>query len=435
MTLSWFSIFRLGLVQMCLGSVVVLMTSTLNRLMVVELSMAATVPGFLVGLHYVIQLSRPKWGLASDVENNRTKWIIMGMLILALGANLATFSLKIFEDQYALAFGMSVIAYTLIGIGVGASGTSLLALMAKHTVERRRPAAAMITWLMMIFGIAMTAGLVGQLIAPYSHTRLTNVVLGLSAITIGLTLLATWRIEKGLVSTAQNGSSKSALMDELSEVWAHKETRKFTIFVFLSMTAYFMQELILEPYAGLIFGYTPSQTTSLSGLQNAGVFCGMLSVGILASGLKIGSMRTWVQLGCIGSAIMLASIMVLGQTPTGIPLEFKVIGLGIFNGMFAVAAIGSMMSLAGDGKKAREGTRMGLWGAAQAIAAGFGGLLGTLLIDMFKLAGLADANAYGAVFTFEAALFLWAALIAGSSIVNRTGRKPELPLTGRLENV
>ena len=105
------------------------------------------------------------------------------MLILALGANLATFSLKIFENQYALAFGMSVIAYTLIGIGVGASGTSLLALMAKHTVERRRPAAAMITWLMMIFGIAMTAGLVGQLIAPYSHTRLTNVVLGLSAIT------------------------------------------------------------------------------------------------------------------------------------------------------------------------------------------------------------------------------------------------------------
>ena len=178
MTLSWFSIFRLGLVQMCLGAVVVLMTSTLNRLMVVELSMAATIPGFLVGLHYIIQLSRPKWGLASDVDNNRTKWIILGMLILALGANLATFSLSIFTSNYALALTLSIIAYTLIGIGVGASGTSLLALMAKHTLERRRPAAAMITWLMMIFGIAMTAGLVGQLIAPYSHARLTNVVLG-----------------------------------------------------------------------------------------------------------------------------------------------------------------------------------------------------------------------------------------------------------------
>ena len=127
--------------------------------------------------------------------------------------------------------------------------------------------------------------------------------------------------------------------------------------------------------------------------------------------------------------------MTLGQIPLTIPLEFAVIGLGIFNGMFAVAAIGSMMTLAGDGKKEREGTRMGLWGAAQAIAAGFGGLLGTMLVDMMRLGGLGVANAYGAVFTFEAALFVWAALIASSSIINRTHKESELPLTGRLENV
>ena len=420
---------------MCLGAVVVLMTSTLNRLMVVELSMAATIPGFLVGLHYIIQLSRPKWGLASDVDNNRTKWIILGMLILALGANLATFSLSIFASNYLLAFILSMIAYALIGIGVGASGTSLLALMAKHTLERRRPAAAMITWLMMIFGIAMTAGLVGKLIAPYSHERLTTVVLGLTAITICVTFLATWRIENGLVSIQKAQEPSTALMNELRDVWAHNETRKFTIFVFLSMTAYFMQELILEPYAGLVFGYTPSQTTSLSGLQNAGVFCGMLSVGILASGLKIGTMRAWVQLGCVGSAFMLTAIMTLGQIPLTIPLEFAVVGLGVFNGMFAVAAIGSMMTLAGNGKKEREGTRMGLWGAAQSIAAGFGGLIGTVLVDVMRLSGLGIANSYGAVFTFEAALFVWAALIASSSIINRTHKKSDLPLTGRLENV
>lgn len=420
---------------MCLGAVVVLMTSTLNRLMVVELSMAATLPGFLVGLHYVIQLSRPKWGLASDVDNNRTKWIILGMLILALGANIATFSIGLFASSYTLALSLSIIAYVLIGIGVGASGTSLLALLAKHTVERRRPAAAMITWLMMIFGIAMTAGLVGQLIAPYSHERLTNVVLGLTAITICLTFLATWRIENGLVAVQITKQQSQSLLDELKDVWADDKARKFTIFVFLSMTAYFMQELILEPYAGLVFAYTPSQTTSLSGLQNAGVFCGMLCVGIVASGLKIGTMRAWVQLGCTGSAFMLLGIMAVGQMPLTIPLEFAVIGLGVFNGMFAVAAIGSMMTLAGDGKKEREGTRMGLWGAAQAIAAGFGGLLGTLLTDIMQLGGLSVTNAYGAVFAFEAALFVWAAMIASSSIITRTHKNTKIPLTRRLENV
>ena len=113
---------------------------------------------------------------------------------------------------------------------------------------------------------------------------------------------------------------------------------------------------------------------------------------------------------------MLLSIMLLGQMNSFLPLEFAVIGLGFFNGMFAVAAIGSMMSLAGSGAKSREGTRMGLWGAAQAIAAGFGGLLGTILVDLLQLVDLSPVNAYGMVFSIEASLFALAALLASTSI-------------------
>ena len=415
-TLGWFSIFRLGLVQACLGAVVVLMTSTLNRLMVVELSMAATVPGFLVGLHYAVQLSRPKWGLISDLENNRTKWINLGMLILGIGANLATLSLVLFHSNPFLAMLLSIIAYMLIGLGVGASGTSLLALMAKHTAERRRPAAAMITWLMMIFGIAMTAGIVGMLLVPYSFELLLKIVAGLTVLTMIISFAATWKIENNLDEIRQTDEEKAPLLEELKSLWEHSKTRNFTIFVFLSMTAYFMQELILEPYAGIVFQYTPSQTTSLSGVQNGGVFIGMLTVGILATALKFGTLKSWVQGGCFGSCFMLLSIMLLGQINSSLPLELAVVGLGFFNGMFAVAAIGSMMSLAGSGSKRREGTRMGLWGAAQAIAAGFGGLLGTILVDLLQVANLSPVNAYGMVFSLEASLFALAALLASTSI-------------------
>ena len=415
-TLGWFSIFRLGLVQACLGAVVVLMTSTLNRLMVVELSMAATVPGFLVGLHYAVQLSRPKWGLISDLENNRTKWINLGMLILGIGANLATLSLVLFNSNSLLAMLLSILAYTLIGLGVGASGTSLLALMAKHTAERRRPAAAMITWLMMIFGIAMTAGIVGMLLVPYSFELLLKIVAGLTVLTMIISFAATWKIENNLDEIRQTDQEKAPLLEELKSLWEHSKTRNFTIFVFLSMTAYFMQELIPEPYAGIVFQYTPSQTTSLSGMQNGGVFVGMLTVGILATALKFGTLKSWVQAGCLGSCFMLISIMLLGQINSSLPLELAVVGLGFFNGMFAVAAIGSMMSLAGSGSKRREGTRMGLWGAAQAIAAGFGGLLGTILVDLLQVADLSPVNAYGMVFSLEASLFALAALLASTSI-------------------
>ena len=179
------------------------------------------------------------------------------------------------------------------------------------------------------------------------------------------------------------------------------------------MTAYFMQELILEPYAGLVFAFTPGQSTSLSGAQNGGVFLGMLTVGIAATGFRLGSLRHWVIAGCLGSAAALGVIAALGQTGPGAPLVPAVVALGFFNGVFAVAAIGSMMALAGEGREAREGTRMGLWGAAQAMAAGFGGLVGAGAVDALRVLMASEASAFGAVFLGEAALFLAAAAMAG----------------------
>lgn len=415
MHLSWFQIFRLGLVQMALGSIVVLTTSTLNRLMVVELSLAAVLPGALVALHYGIQLSRPKWGFASDAGGQRTRFIIGGMIALALGALIATAGILAFATAFWLGMALSVLAYTLIGLGVGASGTSLLALLATTTLPRRRAAAATITWLMMIFGIALTAGIVGSMLDPYTPALLIRIVATVCAAAIILTILAVWGVERTLIAVKE--ADHTPFAKGLAQVWAEPRARDFTIFVFLSMTAYFMQELILEPYAGLVFAYTPGQSTTLSGAQNGGVFVGMLCVGILATGFKFGSLRNWVMAGCVGSAAALCIITLLGPLGPTAPLTPAVMGLGFFNGMFAVAAIGSMMALAGEGRAQREGTRMGLWGAAQAIAAGFGGLLGAALVDMLRWS-LPDTQAFGSVFLLEAAIFIAAALMA-AKIMNR----------------
>lgn len=409
MTLSWTQIMRLGLVQMALGAIVVLTTSTLNRLMVVEFALPALLPGALVGLHYGIQLSRPRWGFTSDTGGNRTRWIIGGMFALALGGIGAAFGVTLFSGSFALALCVSILSYALIGIGVGASGTSLLALLATATAPNRRAAAATITWLMMIFGIAMTAGLAGQFLDPYSPQRLLTVVTVIAVAATVITILAIGRIESRV--TCEVEPDQTPFMDGLREIWAEPKTRNFTLFVFLSMNAYFMQELILEPYAGLVFNFTPGESTALSGAQNGGVFMGMLTVGIAATGLKLGSLRAWVISGCFGSCAALALICITGVTPTPFNFTYLVIALGFFNGMFAVAAIGAMMALASEGRGRREGTRMGLWGAAQAIAAGFGGLTGAILVDLARTVA-PDGQAFGAVFAFEAFLFLAAAMMA-----------------------
>ncbi|RBI73142.1 MFS transporter [Roseovarius sp. TE539] len=411
MKLGWIDILRLGLVQMALGSVVVLTTSTLNRLMVVELALPAVLPGFLVALHYGIQITRPNWGFLSDAGGHRTFWIIGGMVALALGAFGATFGVILFETGFSTALAFSIASYALIGVGVGASGTSLLALLATATAPHRRAAAATITWLMMIAGIAVTAGVVGLLLDPYSPELLLKIVAVVTAGSVILTVLAVLGIESRVQAVARP-RDRTRFVDGMREVWAEPAARNFTIFVFLSMTAYFMQELILEPYAGLVFGYSPGQSTSLSGVQNGGVFAGMLTVGIAATGLRIGSLRGWVIAGCLGSAGSLGVITMLGTAAVPVLLAPAVTVLGFFNGMFAVAAIGSMMALAGKGRGAREGTRMGLWGAAQAIAAGFGGLLGAAAVDAMRVVLVDDATAFGVVFASEGVLFVLAAVLA-----------------------
>ncbi|SDE20170.1 MFS transporter, BCD family, chlorophyll transporter [Limimaricola pyoseonensis] len=424
--LGWVAIIRLGLVQMCLGAIVVLTTSTLNRLMVVELALPALLPGLLVGLHYGIQITRPHWGFFSDTQGRRSRWITGGMAVLALGGFGAALGVVIMQHSFAAGLALSVVAYAAIGLGVGASGTSLLALLASAAAPERRAAAATITWLMMVAGIAVTAGTVGALLDPYSPGLLLRIVAALGLGAVALTGLAIAGIEAKV--EPRPPEPKAKLREGLAEIWAEPAARRFTVFVFLSMTAYFMQELILEPYAGLVFGFTPGQSTSLSGAQNGGVFLGMLTVGIAATGFGLGRLRSWVVGGCLGSAASLAAVSLVAQTGSGAALIAAAVALGFCNGVFAVAAIAAMMALAGQGRDRREGTRMGLWGAAQAIAAGIGGLAGAGLADLLRGLMGSDAAGFGAVFLIEAMLFVLAAALAVRAVA--PGTRAPRPLAG-----
>lgn len=415
MTLTWLAILRLGLVQAGLGAVVVLMTSTLNRLMVVELALPAVVPGLLVALHHGVQLSRPGWGVLSDGGGGRRRWILAGMAALGAGAVAAALALPVLERAFAPGLALAAAAFALVGFGTGAAGTSLLALLASATAPARRPAAATIVWSMMIGGIALTAAGVGQILDPYSHGRLAAIVAAVAGGALALAALATAGIERGLARPPP-APRRPGLREGVAAVWAEPRARAFTGFILLSMSAYFMQELILEPFAGLVFGLSPGATTRLAGIQNGGVLAGMVAAGAAATGLGLGTPRGWVVAGCTGSAAALAALAAIGSAGAGGLLLPVVATLGLFNGMYAVAAVGAMMALAGEGRGRREGARVGLWGAGQALAAGFGGLAGAALADLLRRAALADATAFGAVFAIEAVLFLAAAAMAARII-------------------
>lgn len=413
--LSWLGIARLGLVQTALGAIVVLTTSTLNRVMVVEVGLPAMVPGLLVALHYGLQVFRPRLGHGSDVGGRRTPWIIGGMTALAGGGVLAAIATAWMTYDRVGGIALAVVAFVLIGFGVGAAGTTLLVLLAKRTDERRRAAAATVVWVMMIFGFVVTSAVAGRLLDPFSPLRLVAVTCAIAAVALAVTLLAVWNMEESPApaSVPQASSDTAASFAvAFAEVWREPKSRRFAVFIFVSMIAYSAQDLILEPFAGITFGLSPGQTTQLSGLQNCGVLVGMIAVALLGSACRLGSMRAWTLFGCACSAGALVGLALAGFIGGAWPLRLNVFALGAANGVYAVAAIGSMMGMVNTGVQKREGVRMGFWGAAQAIAFGCGGVLGTLASDLGRLWLGSPQLAYAVVFAAEAVLFLVAAALA-----------------------
>lgn len=415
--LGWFDILRLGLVQAALGAIVVLTNSTLNRVMIVELGLAAVIPGLLVGVHYGVQISRPLWGHRSDTGGSRTIWILIGLALLAFSGTLASATTLIFTQSHTLGLVVALIAYVLIGIGIGASGTSLLALIATRTSPERRATAATITWMMMIMGIIVTSIITGIALEPYSHLRLVEVTAATGIVAFCIAWLSVRGIErKPTVTPVQaTATPPGRFRASLREVWRDGEARLFTLFIAMSMLAYSTQDLILEPFAGMLFGMTPGQSTQLSGIQHAGVFAGMAVVGLggfFFSHRVPGLPRLFIITGCLGSAAALALLCLAATVAPDWPLSPHIFALGFANGMFAVAAIGTMMHLATKGRTGNAGMRMGVWGAAQAISFGLGGLLGSVALDIGRMATGDDGRAFGMVFALEAVLFLASTIVA-----------------------
>ena len=418
---GWLQIVRLGLIQACLGAVVVVTTSTLNRIMVVELALPAVLPGFLVAWHYAVQMVRPRMGFGADKGRRCTPWMMGGMLVLGVGGVMAASATVWMTTQPVYGSLLAMLSFSLIGLGVSACGTSLLALMAKQVPDDRRAPAATAVWMMMIMGFAVTAAVVGKLIDPYSPEVLLQVCAGLSGLTAVITALCLWGLEKnatpGQPATQPEASAQGPQQNfkqALQEVWREPVARTFTVFVFTSMLAYSAQDLILEPFAGAVHGFSPGQTTQLSGWHHMGVLIGMLAVAGAGSRWvdgRLGTVSAWMVGGCLMSALATVGLC-SAALAEGWPLQANVVFLGVANGAFSIAAIATMMRLAGEGGPGREGTRMGLWGAAQAAAFGLGGLLGTAASDLAHALLGEQRTAYAVVFGMQALMFAVSAVLA-----------------------
>lgn len=412
--MSWWQLTRLGFVQAAIGAMVVLLTTTINRVIVVELGLPASVPGLLVALHFGVQLIlRPRLGHASDRSGSRTRWIVGGMLLCAVSGVAVASSLPVMRDHTALGIVLASIASVALGAGVSAAGTPLLALMSERALPSQRAGAAAITWILMIVGIIITAATSGALLDPFSFERLNTIAAAIGVSGVVIAVLSTWGLERtGSRAASERGlaAGRVNFRTAFVTVWNEPAARMFAGFVFLAMLAYSAQDLILEPFAGIAFGMTPGESTKLSGTHHGGVLVGMVLTAVLAS--RRGQLRHWAAAGCGASAVTYVALVF---TPAmGDVRLFRVVVpmLGVANGVFAIGAIGSMMALTGDRTDGRAGLRLGVFGAAQALAYATGTMSGAAGVDLARTVLQSPVRGYLTVFGVEAVLFMVAAGLA-----------------------
>jgi MFS transporter, BCD family, chlorophyll transporter len=231
-----------------------------------------------------------------------------------------------------------------------------------------------------------------------------------------LTLVGVWNIEDATTPSERTSDAppKSNFRAELMEILSEPQARRFAIFIFVSMLAYSSQDLILEPFAGAVFGMTPGATTKLAGFQHTGTLIGMTLVPLFNWLIPAWRTRTtpWIVGACIASALALFNIALAAAVGPGWPLRASILVMGVTNGVYAIVAIGAMMNLVSAGHRNREGTRMGIWGASQAVSYGTGGFLGTFASDAAQHLLSSVSLSYALVFAAEAGLYLFAASLA-----------------------
>jgi BCD family chlorophyll transporter-like MFS transporter len=264
----------------------------------------------------------------------------------------------------------------------------------------------------MIVGIILTAATSGALLDPFSYTRLMAIAGGIGGVGLVLGWMATLGVERGArpampqAPTASDGGFRSALQ----AVWAEPASRLFAGFVFVAMFAYSAQDLILEPFAGIAFGMTPGESTALSGMHHGGVLVGMVATALLAT--RRGQLRQWAAAGCLASALTYAGLVMTPAVGDVRLFRSIVMLLGIANGVFAIGAIGSMMSMTGDSADGRAGLRLGVFGAAQALAYALGTMSGATGVDVARRLLDSAVDGYLVVFAVEAVFFAASAWLA-----------------------
>lgn len=421
-------LLRLSLFQISVGMCAVMLLGTLNRVMIVELSVPATFVAVMIALPVLSAPFRALLGFRSDTYRSAIGWKRLpylwfgtlyqfgGLAIMPFGLILLTGSQAI-GPTWAAEVGSSL-AFLLCGVGMHMTQTAGLALAADRADDATRPRVVALLYVMFLIGMGLSALIVGALLRDFSEVRLIQVVQGTAVLTLILNTVALWKQERMKPTTKEErAAEKPKFGDAWNDYLSGGNAGRLLVVVFLGTLAFNMQDVLLEPYGGEVLGLSVSATTLLTAAWAVGALVGF---GVAARWLA-----RHVNVYAIGSRGILVGVAAFCAVIFAAPLDSPVLFfagatlIGFGGGLFSVSTLTAAMTMPADGI-AGKGLALGAWGAAQATAAGVAIAIGGSLRDVVNSAamsgtlgpGLVDASVgYSVVYHIEVYL-MFATLIA-----------------------
>ncbi len=432
-------LLRLSLFQISCGMAAVLLTGTLNRVMIVELGIPAGIVALMVALPLLFAPVRALIGFRSDNHKSflgwkRVPYLWFGTLLQFGGLAIMPFAMLVMtgEGQAPAIVGeiACAFAFLLAGAGLHTTQTAGLALATDLAPEDTRPRVVALLYVMLLVGTLLSALAVGQLLVDFSPTRLVGVVQGAAMLTMGLNLIALWKQEPRRPSETLHDRE----MPRFAEVWqsftADRGTRRMLVAVGLGAAGFAMQDVLLEPYGAEVLGMGVGETTRLTAVWAAGTLLALaMSAGMLGRGtdpLRVAAT------GLLAGIAAFASVVISAPTGLALLLGLGVAGIGFGGGLFGVGTLTAAMALGRAGGKG-AGLALGTFGAVQATAAGIGIILSGILRDVLSAAAASGmlgtalserAIPYSVVWHIEIGL-LFATLVALGPLVRRSTHSPD----------
>lgn len=417
--------FQLGLIHVAVAMTLVPINSTLNRVMIKELMLSATIVAILASLPYLFSPIQVAIGSYSDRHPifgfRRTPYILVGLLLCVLGVAISPQVAFLMADNFPLGLLVGLLAFGAWGMGYNLSAVSYLSLASELSGENGRGRTIATMWFMMIVSIILTAVGLSRMLDPYTPEALIRAFGVVAAAALLLGLVGLVRLEPRSGVSASMSSEAFTVQQMTSAITANPVARTFFLYLLLLLAAILGQDILLEPFGAEAFGMTVTQTTRITSIWGTFVLLAILIAGFLEGRV---SKRIVAQVGNVGALLGFIVIVISGIWINTAIFYTGVTLLGIGTGLSTVANLSLMFDLTVPGM---VGLYIGAWGFSNALSRLVGTILGGVVRDAVTHATAHPLIGYLVVFGIEAMMLLLAVILLQRIDVNAFRKQVEEP--------